>query len=273
MTGSDAPLVDVGRFDRIEATGSANDFAAWMEQQRLGGPDLLIDRLDIGLGDRVLDVGCGPGVDLADIARRGASAVGLDLSATMAAMATDRARGEGGMAVVGDGLALPLRTASFDACLCRAVLLHSPNPAEMVSEVARTLRAGGLAVFSEPDHGSHIVATTEIDVFERLLAHRRTTFRNPLVGRHLPDLVTAAGMVVQRSWAFPIVHRSLHSARRAGGPFGVAVQAAVDDEAITAGEAERYLDSLEELDRRGAFFFVAMSIAVIAVGPAADWSP
>lgn len=69
MTMPNAPLVNVGRFDEIEATGAASDFVAWMEQQRQHGPDLLLDRLDIEPGSRVLDLGCGPGVDLAETAR------------------------------------------------------------------------------------------------------------------------------------------------------------------------------------------------------------
>ncbi len=48
------------------------------------------------------------------------------------------------------------------------------------------------------------------------------------------------------------------------GPFDVAVQAAVDDDAITKDEARRYLDSLVELETRGAFLFAGLAVSVVA---------
>ena len=44
-------------FDRIEGTGAADDFVAWMAHQRRGGADAAIVALDLGDGDRVLDLG------------------------------------------------------------------------------------------------------------------------------------------------------------------------------------------------------------------------
>ncbi|MEJ7584046.1 MAG: hypothetical protein WKF43_08150 [Acidimicrobiales bacterium] len=55
------------------------------------------------------------------------------------------------------------------------------------------------------------------------------------------------------------------SARAAGGPFGAAVDAAVTAGAITAAEAISCVDLLEELDRRGAFFFAATAVTITAV--------
>ena len=59
----------------------------------------------------------------------------------------------------------------------------------------------------------------------------------------------------------------LAAARAAGGPFDVAVKAAVDDGAISSEEAGRYLASLVELDARGAFVFAALAVSTAAVAP------
>ena len=267
MTDKDIIAVDVGQFDDIDRSEDAGAFVRWMEQQRRHGPDLLVDRLDLNDDSVVLDIGCGPGVDLAELGARSRFAAGIDRSKPMVTTASERVAGLRASAMVGDGQALPFRARTFDACMARAVLIHTPEPESVVKEIARVLKPGGTVVLAEPDHGSHLVATPHQDVFERIKAHRRTQFRNPLIGRRLPDLVTAAGLQLKRSWAFPIVHRKLDDARAAGGPFDRAVQAAVEAGAITGHEAEVYFSSLEQLDQRGAFFFVAMSVAVEASAP------
>lgn len=167
--------------------------------------------------------------------------------------------------VVGEGERLPFSSAAFDACCCRAVLVHTPGPEQTVAELRRVLTPGGRVVLSEPDHGSHLVATDELDVFERVRLHRRTRFRRPLVGRSLAALATDAGLKVTGCWVVPIVHRSFDAALGSGGPFGVAVDVAVADGAITADEAIRYVASLRSLDERGAFFPAAQSVVVTAV--------
>ena len=262
---TDPPLVDVGAFDRIEGTGVAEDFVAWMAHQRRGGADDALDALDLGVGDRVLDLGCGPGADLTALATRvgpSGGAVGLDRATAMARAA--RTAAPGATVVVGDGQALPFASSIFAGGWARAVLVHTPSPAAAVAELARVVRPGGPVVVSEPDHGSHLVATDEIDVFERVRAHRRTTFRHPLVGRDLPALAVGAGLEVVGRWLTPIEHRSLATARAAGGPFDRAVEAAVEAGAVSAEEGRRYLASLEERDALGAFVFAALAVTVVA---------
>ena len=269
MSEKDIIAVDVGQFDDVDRSEDASAFVRWMEQQRRHGPDLLVDRLNLTRDSVVLDVGCGPGLDLAELGARSGFAAGIDRSTPMAEKSSERVLGLRAAALIGDGKALPFKSRSFDACMARAVLIHTPDPESVITEIARVLKPGGTVVLSEPDHGSHLVATPHQDVFERIKAHRRTQFRNPLIGRRLPDLATTAGLQLDRSWAFPIVHRKLDDARAAGGPFDRAVESAVEAGAITAEEARDYFSSLAQLDQRGAFFFVAMAIAVEASAPGA----
>jgi 2-polyprenyl-6-hydroxyphenyl methylase/3-demethylubiquinone-9 3-methyltransferase len=93
-------------------------------------------------GRRVLDLGCGKGRFCRALARRGASVVGVDLSAGMLREATglDRIRGT--------ARRLPFGTASFDRVVAVELFEHlAPQSLDLVcAEVRRVLRPGGIFV-------------------------------------------------------------------------------------------------------------------------------
>jgi SAM-dependent methyltransferase len=256
------PLISVGGFDAVEKSADPEAFVTWMAMQRQFGPDSGIAALKLSPTDRVLDLGCGPGADAKVLREHTEDVVGLDLSTAM----TRKAQTDVPSAsfLVADGQTLPFSDSSFDAVWMRLVLLHTPDPAATMSEITRVLKPGGRVVLTEPDQGSHLVATPHDDIFERIRAHRRTTFRHPTIGRNLPELATNAGLTVAKSWLNPIQIRSFALARAAGGPFDMATSQAIAAGAITADEGEAYLHSLEDLDRRGAFYFMALTVSVSA---------
>lgn len=88
---------------------------------------------------RILDVGCGTGVVLADLRRYGAP-VGIDVSPT--ALAFCRARGERRL-VLGSGDGLPFTDGSFDAVTAFGVIEHIDDDRAALSEWARILKPGG----------------------------------------------------------------------------------------------------------------------------------
>src|SRR5262249_20739491 len=95
---------------------------------------------------RILVVGCGPGVELAHIARAtGANVVGIDL------VVDPRQRGEAHALVRADATRLPFRDGFFDSVYCYHVLEHVPSPEVAVSEAHRVLRPEGLGYFGTPN--------------------------------------------------------------------------------------------------------------------------
>ncbi|MDO3701210.1 class I SAM-dependent methyltransferase [Micromonospora sp. C28SCA-DRY-2] len=101
----------------------------------------LVDDFRARVDGPVLDLGCGPGRDLAFLAGLGLAGVGLDLSAGMLA----RARARVSVPLVqGDLLRLPFRPATLGGVWCSASLLHLPKadaPAALAG-VRRVLRPG-----------------------------------------------------------------------------------------------------------------------------------
>jgi len=100
-------------------------------------------------GRRVLEVGCGAGVDLARFAKGGAAVVGVDLasSAIDLARANFAQQGLAGEFHVADGEKLPFADESFDFVFAHGVVQYTANPQRLVDECRRVLRPGGEAVF------------------------------------------------------------------------------------------------------------------------------
>jgi SAM-dependent methyltransferase len=100
-------------------------------------------------GRRVLEVGCGAGVDLARFAKGGASVTGVDLteSAVALARANFEQQGLDGQFQVADGERLPFPDDSFDLVYAHGVVQYTADPQRLVDECRRVLTPGGEAVF------------------------------------------------------------------------------------------------------------------------------
>ena len=139
-------------------------------------------------GARILDVGCGTGHFVAQLA--GANAVvGVDLAAGMLRFA----RAKGIAPVLASGGGLPFRTGVFDIVLATSVIQLIPDGAGFVAELVRTARPGG-----------RIVVTT-INARNAAISVLRAVERKKYSGFHLypfrelRSLAEAAGADARRA--------------------------------------------------------------------------
>jgi len=137
-----------------------------------------IDALALHRGDRILEVGIGTGLSLPHYPRH-CSIVGIDISATMLAKASDKVdelerRDVSLMRMSADAIAFS--DATFDRILLSHVIGSVEEPRRVLREVHRVCRRGGRVV---------------------LLNHFRS--RNPIVARgehHLTPLTRKLGFVL-----------------------------------------------------------------------------
>jgi len=108
-----------------------------------------LDRLKVVPGQRVLDLGCGPGDGAARIHEQGAVAIGLDYSQGMLLTAQKEA-GLRGKLTRGDAGRLPFRDGAFDKIVCTNSFHHYPDHLASLREMRRVLKAGGLLVLVDP---------------------------------------------------------------------------------------------------------------------------
>ncbi|MGC2200336.1 MAG: class I SAM-dependent methyltransferase [Stellaceae bacterium] len=95
-------------------------------------------------GDRVLDVGCGTGVLTIALAEGGSTAVGIDASEPYIESARRRRSHPNVAYELGDVRRMPYTDAAFDACVSTLVLDIIPEVDEVLAEMRRVTRPGGV---------------------------------------------------------------------------------------------------------------------------------
>ena len=166
-------------------------------------------------GQRLLDIGCGPGTITLDLAERVAPgpAVGIDPAAEVIERARATAAADGRKLdvtfEVGDVYALDVADGSYDVIHAHQVLQHLTDPVAALVELRRVLAPGGLLSIRDSDYGGFVWAPADERLTRWLELYHQVTARNAAeadAGRYLPGWVRAAGFsdleVSTSTWTF-----------------------------------------------------------------------
>jgi SAM-dependent methyltransferase len=119
----------------------------FVDRHLAGATEFLLGALEVGRGDRVIDLACGPGgagLAAAELVGPGGRVVLADVSPAMVGVAARRAAGMAQVeTTVCDQSAIDAPEASFDVALARHGLMFAEDPEAAVAEAARVLRPGG----------------------------------------------------------------------------------------------------------------------------------
>jgi 2-polyprenyl-3-methyl-5-hydroxy-6-metoxy-1,4-benzoquinol methylase len=117
------------RFDKLRYLPQVIDFSAYQ-------------------GKRLLEVGCGVGIDLVCFARAGAIVTGVDLAEVCIDLARKNCAQDGLTADlrVMNGEDLEFEDSSFDVAYAHGVLQYTADAQKMINELHRVLRPGGEAI-------------------------------------------------------------------------------------------------------------------------------
>jgi ubiquinone/menaquinone biosynthesis C-methylase UbiE len=152
---------------------------------------LSYERLSISKESLLLDVGCGPGMDvfaLAGMVGSSGLVVGFDLEITMLkqALTTAAHSVDKGYFIQGHGLQLPFQDDVFDGCRSERLFMHLDQPERTLAEMIRVTRPGGKIVVIDTDWSS-LSIDTPFPAIERMLSEYRLTrvLKNGYSGRSL----------------------------------------------------------------------------------------
>jgi SAM-dependent methyltransferase len=147
-------------------------------------------------GDRLLDVGCGPGTITADLAAAVAPGRVVAIDRAEAVLTEARAAAPTAEVRTGDVYALDVPDDSFDVAHAHQVLQHLTDPVAALREMRRVTRPGGLVAVRDADYAAFTwwPALPGLDDWLELYhAVARSNGAEPDAGRRLLSWAHAAG--------------------------------------------------------------------------------
>ncbi|MEE8468168.1 MAG: class I SAM-dependent methyltransferase [Planctomycetota bacterium] len=142
----------------------------------------------------ILDIGCGTGFFLAELAEHHSGAVGLDISHEM--LLVSERYVPGARLITGDAERLPFQRGAFDAVFCKGSLHHTRDHVGFLTNCRETLRAEGVLIMSEPCNDNPLIRLA------RVLLYRRSAHFDEgdqgFTRRGIVSLCEQAGFEVQR---------------------------------------------------------------------------
>jgi arsenite methyltransferase len=210
-------------------------------------------------GDRVLDVGCGPGfyvTELLELVGRDGSVVGVDASPDMLAVAAKRAEGHDNVEFhEAEATSLPVPDASVDRALTVQVLEYVPNVPAALAELRRALRPGGRVLVWDVDWATVSWYAADGELMQRVLAAWDKHLTHPSLPRTLASRLRDAGFEHIQMEAHPFATTELIPDAYGGSLVPLLEQYVVEQGGMRQEEAKVWADEQRELGERGAFFF------------------
>ena len=235
----------------------------------------LFDQIDLPVGARVVEFGCGPHGCLDLLSERvgpSGSVVGVERGEEAVALARKliAKRGLRNVEILhGDVRSTGLPQGSFDLVTARLVLVNVPRPEQIVAEAFSLVRPGGWVAFHELDFGSAgifhdppLPALTTLVELMRTYAERNGI--DLFVGRKVPRLLRDAGLIDVRVNPLIYVYPPGHARRKSLLDIAenlserVLSQNLITEQALTdlKRALSQHLDNPETLVVGGPFFQV-----------------
>jgi len=257
------------QFDAGEAARLEKHYAipVIVEQRRR-----TLEALDARAGERILDIGSGPGFLTAQIAGIVASHGRVCAVDTAEPMLEAGRRRCASFPTVefqcADAKKLPYSDASFDAAVAAQIYLFVPELDAALAELRRVLRPGGRAIVLDTDWGSTVWNSRDPARMARVLEAWKLRYGNAHIGRVLPGALRRAGFAIERAEAVPIVELAASAEDYSGGQLQEVAKYIAGRKGEIAAEAQAWKDEQLALEASGEYFFSLNRYLFVARRPA-----
>jgi len=227
----------------------------------------VLDALGLQHGERVVDLGCGPGLLALDMAHRvgmRGEVQGIDASHSMLALAARRCYGKSWVQLaLGDVAKLPYPDAHFDAAVCTQVYEYVADVDRALRELHRVLRPGARAVIVDTDWESCVWHSSDAQRMRKIIEVWDTHCPHPHLPRTLPGRLRAAGLEPRGVTAVTLLNDRYDPNTYSFGIIGTLAGWAKKH--FDKDIAQAWADDLRVLGERGEYFFSLNRYLVEAV--------
>ena len=210
-------------------------------------------------GERVLDVGAGPGFLASEIAREVGNSgcvYGVDISDPLLEFAKARsAKASNVEFLEGDATELPFPDESFDAIVSTQVLEYVSDVDAALAEFGRVLRKGGRVALLDTDWDSIVWHSSNRDRMRRVLTAWEKHAANPFLPRTLQEKLSNAGFQNNSVKVIPILNDRFDPNTYSNQMIELILPFVIEKGEISRDEAEDWAIDLRECGSAGKYFF------------------
>jgi arsenite methyltransferase len=231
-------------------------------------PDVIAQRqetlraLALRPSERVLDIGAGPGLLVAEMAQEvgpSGHVTGLEISDSMLALSRARCANpavrEQVSFVKADAVALPFRDEAFDVAVSTQVYEYVADLDAALAELNRVLRIGGRTLILDTDWDSIVWNASDEGRMHRLLAAWTERFADAHLPRSLARRLKDAGFHVDGRKVLVLFNPEYDPNTYSITNGQIMADFAVARERMTQEEAQAWMEDLQRLGQARRYFF------------------
>ncbi len=219
----------------------------------------IAEALRLQNGERVIDIGTGPGFvacEMADAVGRAGEVLGIDGSEAMLQLARQRCAEKPQVQFkTGDATQLPVPAASFDVAVSIQVYEYVRNVDAALAEMHRVLRPGGRAAIMSTDWKSIVWSAMDESRMQRVLAAWEEHCAYTDLPRHLRQKLVSAGFAITHQQVVPQFNPTYDPNTYSYGLIEIIRAFVAGRNKLTDAEAAEWAEDLRRVGEQGNYFF------------------
>lgn len=244
---------------RYDEEATKRLLAAYVTPDMVAQREQFLRALSPRLGERVLDVGSGPGFlagAIAEAVGSSGAVFGVDISAPLLAVARSHCAHQSWVGFRdADAAQLPFPDHDFDAVISTQVLEYVRDVDAVLAEIHRVVRPGGRVAIVDTDWDSIVWHSPNRERMNRILAAWEQHAVNPHLPRTMANRLRHAGFRVELQQVIPLFNPAYDENTYSNRIIDLIVPFLIGRNGITRDEAEAWARELRQFGDRGEYFF------------------
>jgi arsenite methyltransferase len=217
-----------------------------------------IRQLNLSSGERILDIGCGPGYlceRMGELVGRHGAVVGIDISTDLIAFCERQKPSSRLSFAVGDATKIDQADGSFDVVVCTQVAEYVPDVDRVLSEAFRVLKPGGRTIFVATDWDAVVWHSENSERMALVMKSWEVHCEHPRLPRSMAYRLVNAGFTLDGATVFPILNLQYDDDSYSKGLSLVIRDLVARQKDVSADDLNEWHGEFERQSEAGRYFF------------------